>query len=517
MIKNKKRFWFITIILVALLAMAFVICMRSPLNPFAKDLVTETDSSVFKYIGWRMTLGEVPYKDIFDHKGILLYFINYLGTLLSFHRGIWLIEFIFMFLSLGLSYKIFRKFCKPFGSLLATLLAFSPLYAYFEGGNLTEEYALPFILLSVYIFVDFFTSSEKYLSSNSNQKKWLYYNGKWLNSNVILCGISFACTFFLRPNMIAVWIVFCIAIFIFCLYKKWHQEIFKFVVSFFIGILIIAIPIMIYLVVNGAFNDFMNDFFLFNFVYSSNEVTATTYHKISSFFGFFNTSTCLLAFIIMIWKLYDDVQKKDGLFYDISYLIYMILNLVLISMSGMQYPHYGILILPTLIYPYGILFQSLEHKKMKNISPYIIGYLVLVMIMPTWSKYLENTFLRMNQTSEMKWKSDYSKDPLILYIKEKTDENDEIAIYGNKNAIYNFTKTKSASKYSYMTSTLKRNKKIMKEYFDELEEKKPQLFLWMKEEEDPNEKRVQSFLKSNQYHECNEFDHIDVYCLEEFK
>ena len=157
MIKNKKRFWCTTIILVALLAMAFVICMRSPLNPFAKDLVTETDSSVFKYIGWRMANGEVPYKDIFDHKGILLYFINYLGTLLSFHRGVWLIEYIFMFLSLGLSYKIFRKFCKPFSSLLATLLAFSPLYAYFEGGNLTEEYALPFILLSVYVFVDFFT------------------------------------------------------------------------------------------------------------------------------------------------------------------------------------------------------------------------------------------------------------------------------------------------------------------------------------------------------------------------
>ena len=35
------------------------------------------DKAVFVYIGEAMRNGQVPYRDIFDHKGPFLYFINY--------------------------------------------------------------------------------------------------------------------------------------------------------------------------------------------------------------------------------------------------------------------------------------------------------------------------------------------------------------------------------------------------------------------------------------------------------
>ena len=37
------------------------------------------DSSIFMYVGRQMTHGMVPYRDMFDHKGIVLYFLEYFG------------------------------------------------------------------------------------------------------------------------------------------------------------------------------------------------------------------------------------------------------------------------------------------------------------------------------------------------------------------------------------------------------------------------------------------------------
>ena len=504
MTEKKKKILLTLLITIAFLFITFIICMKSPLNPFSINAETATDSSVFKYIGWRMINGEVPYRDIFDHKGIVLYFINYLGALISIHRGVWVIEYIFMFISLGLTYKIFRKFCGKASSLIGTLLTFSPLYTYFEGGNLTEEYALPFIILGLYIFIDFFTNTKKYLSSNNRKN--------FINFNVILCGVSFACTFLLRQNMIALWIMFCIAVLFYCLNKKIYKEIFKFITSFLIGVAIVIIPVIIYLVINDAFNDFIKDYFLFNFTYSSNAENATLYNKISSFFIFLNTSSSILAFIIIIMKMIYNSNKKQTSFFEIYYIGFMIVNLIFISMAGTQYPHYGILTIPMLIYPYCILFKSLESDKVKKISPYITGYILFIMLLPTWLNFARDAFLGMSKTQIMNELNDYSKNYLIQYIKNNTYENEEIAIYGNKNVIYNFTKTKSASKYSYLTSTLVSDDEITQEYFLELEEKRPRFILWVKGEGFDSNK-MQDFLDTNEYSKCNEYDNIYAYCL----
>lgn len=517
--KAKKNAISKSIILFILLIIAFIICMKSPLNPFTENAVTGTDSSVFKYIGWRMTNGEVPYKDMFDHKGILLYFINYLGTLISFHRGVWIIEYFFMFISLVLAFKIFRKFCSSKSSLIAILLTFAPLYNYFEGGNLTEEYALPFIILGLYIFIDFFTNTDKYLSKNINKKNLIDFNGSFFNFKVFICGISFACTFFLRQNMISLWIVFCIAILIFCLYKKLYKEILKFIVSFLLGLLLITVPIMIYLCANGAFNDFIEDFFTFNFMYSTDEERATLPNKITSFFYFFNTNWTILAFLLILIKIKYNYDKKKIKIFDVAYVVYMLLNLGLLCISGMTFGHYGMLIIPMLIYPYSILFKHLELKEMKKMKFYVIGYFLLIMIFPTWNNFLKDTLININKTEEMQIASDYSKDKLIEYIKSKTNEGDEIAVFGNSNAIYNFTKTKSASKYSYTTPIIKVDKDIEEEYFKDLEEKLPKLIVWGSDKQVYERQyiRMQQFLESNDYYMCSEVNNFEVYCIEKIK
>ena len=70
---------------------------------------TQTDSSVFLYIGKQMHLGKVPYVDLFDHKGPALYFIQYLGYAIwpgSVAGGVWILEMVSFFLLTLLMLKI---------------------------------------------------------------------------------------------------------------------------------------------------------------------------------------------------------------------------------------------------------------------------------------------------------------------------------------------------------------------------------------------------------------------------
>ena len=498
MSEKKKRILQIILIIFVLLFIAFVICMQSPLNPFAKVPITGVDSSVFKYIGWRMYNYEIPYKDIFDHKGPIIYFINYLGVFISYDRGVWFIEYLFMFASLFLTYKIFCKFCGKASSLIATLLTFVPLYSYFEGGNLTEEYALPFIILGLYIFIDFFKDTKKYIDSNN----------KFINWKIVLNGISFGCTFLLRQNMIALWVVFCIAIIIYCIKNKLYKELCKFIASFLIGVLIITIPIIIYLIVNGAFVDFIKDYFLFNFTYSSVSQT----ERVALIFVFLLNDFIILLFIIMIIKLIYNISKKKPIFFETSYLVYMIINLIFTCISGRFYFHYGITLIPAYIYPLCVLFNIIESVNLKKKKICILTYIFLVFIIPTWLKYLKNAYLEIANIQEISESGTYVNDELIQYIKENTHQNEEIAIYGNYNLLYNHTRTPSASKYSYIPDKLLKDDNFINDYLRELEEKKPKLIIWIKPEEIKNDK-MKEFLDKNNYNLCNQYDKIDVYCL----
>ncbi len=42
------------------------------------------DKEVFRYGGWVLSKGGVPYRDFFDHKPPLIYFLNFAGLLLGF-------------------------------------------------------------------------------------------------------------------------------------------------------------------------------------------------------------------------------------------------------------------------------------------------------------------------------------------------------------------------------------------------------------------------------------------------
>ena len=53
-----------------------------------------SDASIFEYFGYAMNRGELMYANLFDHKGPVIFIVNYLGYLISGSLGI---KFLYLF------------------------------------------------------------------------------------------------------------------------------------------------------------------------------------------------------------------------------------------------------------------------------------------------------------------------------------------------------------------------------------------------------------------------------------
>lgn len=469
------------IMIIAIIAfLAFLLMMQSPLCIW-KHEETGTDSSVFKYVAFALSKGKMPYRDTFDHKGPLLYILNYIGQAISYWRGIWIIEFVNCFVAFGAIYKIARLRCGKIMSCTVLMISAAPLFTYFHGGNLTEEYALPFIAVSLYFFLDYLI------------------NGKVTCLRLIVIGISFAAVCMLRPNMVSVWAVFCMTILIDCLYKRRWQELRRFIVFFLIGVILLAGPILIWLAINNSLDDFFEVYIKFNIRYSSpTEWTRSSGgNRYSAFVTFLNESRVLYAVMIMIYQV---TKRKDVL--NVSYLFYFIVTLMFISISGMATIHYAMILIPMIAWPITEMMSLVEKSYHQNnaLVLFVLMYFMASFSLPIWINATNNVV----QVYANRVNSQYSQQvqDISIMIEMNTDEEDYITVCGNWDIIYNVTQRLSSSKYSYQLPIGNADSGIMEEYFMEISENKPKVVVVTQNARNDYamEKRIEQFLDDNNYH-----------------
>lgn len=442
--KLKKIFLSITFCLL----LAFVLCLLSPLNPFLQKYYG-TDSMVFQYNALAMKNGMLPYVDFFDHKGILLYVINLIGIIINKKIGIWIIEFIFMFFTLIYSKKTLSLFTKNEKTkYFVLLLVIMTLSISFEGGNLTEEYYLPFAIISQYIFC-------KYLLNKSTK-----------SIEIIFLGFAFAVVCLLRINMIGLWGVYVLIILIKLFIEKKYKDIFKYMGLFILGLLIIFIPTFTYMISNNIFGAFIDSYLIFNLKYSS----VSLFDKYNSFIYFSSILIVLVALVSNMLFLFNKNNFNKNIL--IANMLSLIVNLVAISLSGKTYMHYAMVLIPNLLIPYILLLIYFsKNEKMKFI---ILLYLIIYILKPSITSYIDNLkFIKSYDNSEYLNTADY--------IKNNTSEKDKISIFGNKNILYVLSNRYSASKYSYQTPIIDYDKKIFEEYVNDISINKPKIIYFYEE------------------------------------
>lgn len=431
---------------------AFIFSINCKVNPFIRG-TGYTDSNVFMYVGRVIAKGGIPYKDAFDHKGPLVYLINALAVkIASFGGSIWVFEFVTLLISFYFVYKTSRLSCNKVISLIVLIISSATLNNYFQGGNLTEEYALPFITISTFIFTDYF------LNNRINKFR------------AIICGLSFEVVCMLRINMIALWVVMCVSVLIKYRQNNDFHTCKTFFIWFIVGTLIILLPIMIWLFLNNAIYEYISDYFLFNIEYiNSLPQGKGTARRVESFIYFLKNPVIIFAFISQIYISY----KKFSLF-TISYLCYMVLTLASIAISGRLLDHYGMTLVPMMAVPLQFIGCMQKENIYKPVTLLSFLFILSYTALPLWFDNINHVFQEYSNRNENYYDIETKISDIIV---SNTSKEDKIIVCGNWNAIYNLSDRFSASRYSYQNAPCGISEIRKKEFLHDIETTVPKIIV----------------------------------------
>jgi hypothetical protein len=181
----------------ALFLIALLFVFSSTYNPFNFRSMP-LDSSVFMAVTHGISIGQLPYRDLADNKGPLLYLMNVPGFMLGSFAGVWITELILMCIAVLFAYKTALFFGGKYAALCGTAFTFVAALAFFDECIGVEEYSLPFLMISLYIFTKYYFSPKHDVSI----------------IELIVLGICFASSVLIRINMFTLWAGFCFVVFL---------------------------------------------------------------------------------------------------------------------------------------------------------------------------------------------------------------------------------------------------------------------------------------------------------------
>ena len=86
--------------------------------------VPSRDSGVFLYIGNQIIDGKIPFSDLWDSKPPLIYFLNALVLFIGNNSlwFLWFVEFMFLFVSTVLNFKLLTKLFGKTAGVIGTAI-----------------------------------------------------------------------------------------------------------------------------------------------------------------------------------------------------------------------------------------------------------------------------------------------------------------------------------------------------------------------------------------------------------
>lgn len=434
---NLETFVQIIITLTILIAVFFVLSSNLPLD--INDV--GRDSGVFIYVGEQVLNGKTPYLDVWDHKGPLLYYINAFGLLLGDHTlyGLWIIQFAFIALSALVSFYLLRLSFGKIPAIIGTFFWLINLPNIIQGGNLTEEYALPFQFLAILFFL---------LSEKRDSVKYMLWAGIFiglcaaLKPNIIGIAIS-AAIYFASKGIIT---------------KEYHRPL-KSITCMVIGAIL---PLLIYsllFMLKGAMYDFFDQYLYYNLIYSTTPMHLKL-ESIRSGFNLINGSNFVIGgwvLTVMIIGLYGYKKSICTLIKEYPLIIFsgilFPLDLVLASGSGRSYGHYYMTWLPVFSLLFAILVWFIlqliqpEHKKISaDDRMNKIQFLLIAILLPL---LLYSCMATSIDASSNRYHQNHNDLEVISYIKENGHVSDKVLFWGAEAKFNVMLNRDTPSKYVY--------------------------------------------------------------------
>ena len=214
-----------------------------------------SDSPVFKVIGKYWAQGYLPYVELFDQKGPLIFLINAIGWTMAPRVGLMVPQIILMYFSLLMLWRAIELCTSGSGKIFFFGLTILYYVAHYWEGNNCGEYAMPFLALSTFCFL-------KTLKISAGEKICPTLYG-------FIYGVGFgACVLLRTANAMPICCyVFLTAIFLIQAHD--FKGLLKNFLSLSAGFMVIVLPFVIYFAAHGALYDMLYGTILFNVSYAT--------------------------------------------------------------------------------------------------------------------------------------------------------------------------------------------------------------------------------------------------------
>lgn len=218
------------------------------------------DSCVFQTMGMLLLQGKVPYVDLFDHKGPMLYFIQALGLWLGGGKiGIFILQILVNTISLTFIYKTIRLFVDTIPAMIV-FAGTMVLYSYFHGeGNFVEGWMLGCIAPALYLAL-------RNILSQPDERQLLLSSAFY--------GFCLAMCFMIRPNDAVIHIGgLMFGVFVWMLTKRWYKQAWQNVLVMVLTFVVCVLPVLAFYAWHDALDDLWYALIVYNTQYAKGDAS----------------------------------------------------------------------------------------------------------------------------------------------------------------------------------------------------------------------------------------------------
>lgn len=398
-----------------------LICSRSsPLYP----MNDWEDVHIFFTLGRSVTDGLVLYRDVYDQKGPLLYFIFTLASCISRTTffGVFLLEIVTFAAFLYFSAKCAQLYLgnSPAIWFILTLMAPATMLATsFANGSSAEQYCLWIFPCSLY-FID----------------KAIHESRRLKPGEAFTIGLCAGYALYIKFTILGFFLGLALFVLIWYLfYEKAAKELPGTILSFLGGIAAVSVPIFLYFLINGAIEDFFTGYFYNNLFLYQGESNTLKERLVSYYVFTKNTFQNNLEFTVIdiiggVW-LALTLRKHYKLF-TAFFLGFLLLSIATLG-GGRFYPYYTLTYAGFVVYgfiPLTLLLRRLLPSIPQKITAAALLLLIITLIPVSYFSSDDTYFMAYD-------KEDLPQYQFAEYIRQK--ENPSMLYYGFLDGGFYFT------------------------------------------------------------------------------
>jgi hypothetical protein len=354
------------------------------------------DKEIFRYIGRIISRGYIPYRDVFDHKPPLVYFLNVMGP-----WGLWLIDTALVLLATLLFFQCCRRRRLSFPWLLPLL--FNLLirnYLVCMGIGMTRTYTAIFLLL--------------FFCQLMGRSSYRYF---WM-------GLLTAATLFMQQDQLLPLLPFFGYVLIGAFAGPWGRNFLQAAAGF----ATLTLPILFYFGFHHALVFLWADAFRFNIDWYTGRSPLSQHYR--AIRAALQATGCLMPFIIAIIlgiiALFQPQKNKPLV---ITALLSVALSFIADLLSGHAFYYYLLPLsasLPVLVFA---VYTGTEESFLKDGKNQLL-YGILICFLPLYNALQHATHLSVHNQDIV------AKTPEFTWLRHRSPENYQLYIFGNSNWVY---------------------------------------------------------------------------------